>query len=202
MSIFKKRYSVCKVCAALLLLSFLGALSGLQTARAQALELNGGWSHTTGNDGLDGYEVGGAWWVTKRFTLAANYDSGWANSSLTTFEFSQIGPTAVHSYMHSFLVGPRVFFSTDWTTKRKLNPFGEGQLGVSNLSQRIQVSTSSVHSSDTTFSWLLGGGAEYLLTPHWSARANLDLLRTHYQSSGQSQFRFVLGVTYTFGARE
>lgn len=202
MSISKRLRSTCKVCAVFLFFSGLGVLSAPQPAFAQGLELNGGWSHTTGDNGLDGYEAGGAWWFTKRITLAANYDSAWDNSSLTTFQFSQVGSTAVHSYMQSFLIGPRVFFSTDWTTKHKLNPFGEAQFGVSELSQKIVQTAGSVHSSDSAFSWMLGGGAEYLLDPHWSARANLDLLRTHLESQGQSRFRFVLGITYTFGARE
>lgn len=202
MSISKKICSICKVCSVSLLLCSLGALSVPQAANGQALELNGGWSYTNGNNGVNGYEAGGAWWFTKRVTLAANYDSAWDNSTLTAFQFSQIGAFAVHSYMHSFLVGPRIFFSTDWTTKHKLNPFGEAQFGVTALSQRITAGTSSVHSSDSGFSWMLGGGAEYLFNPHFSARGNLDLLRTHLASSGQSHFRFVLGLTYTFGARE
>lgn len=44
--------------------------------------------------------------------------------------------------------------------------------------------------------------AEYLLSPHWSGRANLDLLRTHIANEGQSRLRLVIGLTYTFGARE
>ena len=48
---------------------------------------------------------------------------------------------------------------------------------------------------------MLGGGAGYVLSPHWAARANFDLLRTHFADSGQSRLRFVLGVAYTFGQR-
>lgn len=56
--------------------------------------------------------------------------------------------------------------------------------------------------SDSAFSWMLGGGLEYLLNPHWSGRANLEFLRTHLANEGQSRLRLVLGVTYTFGSRE
>jgi hypothetical protein len=48
---------------------------------------------------------------------------------------------------------------------------------------------------------MLGGGAEYLFSPHWSGRANLDFLRTHLANEGQSRLRLVLGIRYTFGSR-
>jgi len=202
MLICKRLQLALKFCSIFLFLSLLAALSMPQTASGQALELNGGWSHVTGDFGTDGYEVGAAWWFTKRLTLAGNYESTWDNSTLTAFQFSQAGATAVHTHLQSVLLGPRVFFSTDWTTKHKLNPFGEAEFGVSDLSQKVTQGGVTVSNSDNAFSWMIGGGAEYLLSPHWSARGNLDLLRTHLESQGQSRFRFVLGFTYTFGPRD
>jgi opacity protein-like surface antigen len=174
-----------------------------KTAHGQGLELNGGWAHNTGDFGTNGFNVGGAWWLTNRVTIAGNYDTGWNTTTLSTFTFTQIGAIAVKSHLQNFLVGPRIFFSTDWTNKYKLNPFGEVQIGGSHLNQKIsQVNHPTVSASDTEFSWLLGGGVDYLLTPHWSARANLGLLRTHFANEGQSHFRLVLGITYTFGSRQ
>ena len=96
--------------------------------------------------------------------MAAEYDSGWDTSSLSNFAFTQIGSIAVKSRLQSVLVGPRIFFSTKWTDKHKLNPFGEAQFGVSHLSQKVtQVNVPSVSASDTAFSWMLGGGADYPL---------------------------------------
>ncbi len=186
----------------LLLLTFLTPLVLPQTAQGQGLELGGGWSHVTGDNGTDGFNVGAAWWFTRRVTMAADYDSTWDTSSLTNFAFTQVGAIATKSHLQSVLLGPRVFFSTSWTDKHKLNPFGEAQFGVSHLSQKVtQVNTPSVSASDTGFSWMLGGGAEYLFSPHWSGRANLDFLRTHLANQGQSQLRLVLGIRYTFGSR-
>jgi len=48
---------------------------------------------------------------------------------------------------------------------------------------------------------MIGGGADYVLSSHWAARGNLDLLRTHFANTGQSRLRFVLGIAYTFGQR-
>lgn len=170
-------------------------------SHAQGLEIGGGWSHVSGDFGTSGFDADTAWWFTHKVTLAANYDSGWNATTLGIFTFTQIGAIAVHSRLQTFVVGPRIFFSTRWTDKHKLNPFGEAQFGFSHLSQEVSQVGQGVSASGTDFSWLLGGGAEYLLSPHWSARANMDLLRTHFASGAQNRFRLVLGVAYTFGSR-
>ncbi len=181
---------------------FLMPVAMPQTLRAQGLELGGGWSHVTGDNGTDGFNVGAAWWFTKRVTLVADYDSTWDTSSLTNFAFTQVGGVATKSHLQSILLGPRIFFSTSWTDRHKLNPFGEAEFGVSHLSQKVtQTSMPSFSASDSGFTWMLGGGAEYLLSSHWSARANLDFQRTHLANEGQSRLRLVLGVRYTFGSR-
>ena len=202
MSIRTGVHSVIRLGSLSILVLLLGTFGRPQTVFAQGLELNGGWVHSTGDFGTDGYEAGVAWWFTKRVTLAANYDSAWDNSSLTSFEFSDIGPVAVNSFLQNVLVGPRVFFSTDWTTRHKFNPFGEAQFGVSELSQKVAQPGSSASKSGSAFSWMLGGGGEYLFSPHWSGRANLDYLRTHLENHGQSRLRLVIGLTYTIGVRE
>lgn len=192
-----------RFCLSLFLLVFIVPAIPSQTACAQGLEVHGGWAHVTGDFGTDGFNAGAAWWFTKRITLAGDYDSSWDTSSLTNFAFTQVGAIAVKSHLQSALFGPRVFFSTDWTDSHKLNPFGEAQLGVSHLYQKVtQVNQPTVSSSDSGFSWMLGGGAEYLFSPHWSGRANLDFLRTHLGNEGQSRLRLVLGITYTLGSRE
>ena len=194
----------CKLFLILLFwLTFIAAFMLPETARGQGLELHGGWAHVTGNFGTDGYNVGAAWWFTERMTIAADYESSWDTSSLSNFAFTQIGGIAVKSHLQSALFGPRIFFSTDWTDRHRVNPFGEAQFGVSHLNQKVtQVSVPTVSASDSAFSWALGGGAEYLFSPHWSGRVNLDLLRTHLANQGQSRLRLVLGVTYTLGSRE
>jgi opacity protein-like surface antigen len=188
------------LCLFLLLLLTASVLS--PTARGQGLEVHGGWAHVTGDFGTDGFNVGAAWWFTKQVTVAADYDSAWDTSTLSTFAFTSVGAIAVKSHLQNAFFGPRIFFSTDWTTKHKLNPFGEAEFGFSHLYQKVtQVNVPSFSASDTGFSWLLGGGAEYLLNPHWSARANLDLERTHLANEGQSRLRLIVGITYTFGSR-
>jgi opacity protein-like surface antigen len=192
-----------KLSSGLLILTFLLALTIPQTARGQGLEVGSGWVYVSGAGGTNGFNFAAAWWFTHRVTLVADYDTAWNTSTLSTFTFTQLGGTASKAHIQNLLFGPRIFFSTGWTKKHKINPFGEGEFGLTHLSETIeQVNSPTISSSDTGFTWMLGGGAEYLFSPHWSARANLDFLRTHLANEGQSHLRFVLGVRYTFGSRE
>ena len=192
-----------KLPSIMFLLTFLAALMPAQAARAQGLEVGGGWAHVTGDSGTDGFNAGAAWWFTKQVTIAGDYDSSWDTSSVTNFAFTQVGAIAVKSHLQSALFGPRIFFTTDWTNEHHLNPFAEAQFGVSHLYQKVtQVNMPTVSASDSGFSWALGGGVDYLFNPRWSGRANLDFLRTHLANEGQSRLRLVLGIRYTIGSRE
>ena len=203
MSIHRLLPLVSKPDSILLLLILLAAFTLPPAARAQGLEVGGGYSHVTGGFGTDGFNVGAAWWFTKRVTTAADYDSTWDTSTLTTFAFAQVGALSTKSHLQSFVIGPRIFFSTKWTDKHKLNPFGEAQFGVSHLSQKVeQVGMPTQSGSDTGFTWMLGGGADYLFSDHWSGRANVDFLRTHLANEGQSRLGLILGIRYSFGSRE
>jgi Outer membrane protein beta-barrel domain len=169
----------------------------------QKLELNTGWTHATGDFGVDGLEVGTALWFTSRVSVGLNYDTAWDTSKIGTFELTSVGATSVKSHLQNFLVGPRIFFANRKIRKKySVRPFGELQFGVSHLSTKIQqVGTGEVSSSDTAFDWMVGGGGDFVFSPHWAARANLDFLRTHFAESGQSRLRTVIGVVYTFGRR-
>ena len=192
----------CKFCFLLFLLTSLATLMLPLTAHGQGLELGGGYAYTSGNFGTNGFDLDAAWWFNKHLTIALNYDDMWKAEGLGVFTFTQTGAVSVHSHLENILVGPRVFFSTDWTDKHKLNPFLELQFGTSYLGQSIHQANQPTQSGTATdFSWLVGGGMEYLFTPHWSARGNLDFLRTHFASAGQNHLRLTIGVTYTLGAR-
>ena len=199
----KQRFRSTKLAPVFLLIIVAALAMIAPTAHGQGLEVGGGWSHVTGDFGTDGFNVGGAWWFTKSVSIAADYDSTWDTSSLTNFAFTSVGGISTKSHLQSVLFGPRIFFRTDWTDEHKVRPFAEAQFGLSHLHQEVsQVNEPTVSASDTAFSWMLGGGAEYLLNAHWSARGNLDFLRTHLANQGQSRLRLVLGIRYSFGKRE
>jgi OmpA-OmpF porin, OOP family len=189
-------------CLTFVLLTSFATLMLPKSTSGQGLELSGGWAHNTGDFGTNGFSVGGAWWFTKHVTIAGDYDSSWNTTSLTSFQFTTIGSTAVKSHLQNFVFGPRIFFSTGWTDRHRLNPFAEAEFGGSELFQQVIQVNKSVSESGTAFSWMVGGGVDYLISPHWSARGRLDFLRTHFAEEGQSRLRLVLGITYTFGSRE
>lgn len=170
--------------------------------RAQNLELTGGYSHSTGDFGLDGFQAGAGWFFTPNVSLNAQYDSVWDTSRIGTFEFTSVGAIAAKSHLQNFLFGPRIFFHTRNVDKHPIRPFAEAQFGLTHLNSTIQEgAVTPLSGSDTAFTWALGGGAEYSFAPHWTARGQLDLVRTHLNDQGQSRLRVGLGVAYSFGGR-
>jgi long-subunit fatty acid transport protein len=201
---------VARLWGALPLRTFLPALMAViamvflpQRISAQDLELSGGYTHVTQNFGTDGFDVGAAWWFTPKITIGANYDSTWDTSQIGVFQITNVGLLVSKAHLQSALIGPRIFFFSHKIKKYKLSVFGETQYGASHIHTTFQqAAVSSVSSSDTSFTWTLGGGADYPITPHWSGRANVDFMRTHFAAAGQSRLRLVLGIAYTFGSRE
>jgi long-subunit fatty acid transport protein len=172
-----------------------------QHAAAQRLELNGGYEHVSGDLGLNGFDAGVAYWFTQRVSLAANYDGVYNNSNVGVFDLTNIGAILVSSHAQNFLVGPRIFFRAWNVNQHVFHPFAEFQFGMTHLNSTVQeVPMPSVSASDTAFAWMAGVGADYRLNRHWSVRTNLDFLRTHLNSEGQSRWRFGVGVAYSFGA--
>jgi hypothetical protein len=177
------------------------------TASAQKFELNGGATHISGDQGLDGFTVGTAVWFTHRVSIAADYDGVWDTSKIGQFELTQTGLIISKSHLQDYLFGPRISFPGLIKSKEKhvahLLPFGEAQFGISHLNSTLEDATTNVSqsSSSSAFSWMLGGGADYRFSPHWVGRLRLDLLRTHLADAGQSRVRLGAGVAYTFGKR-
>lgn len=186
------------------LLMLLTMLALPNNVSGQDLELHAGYVHVTQNFGTNGVNGGAAWWFTKRVTFAADYDSAWNNSTIGTFGIAPVGIVVVKTRLQNALFGPRIFFPFKQIEKYRFHPFGEAQFGFSHIGQTVRqvIVPVRVSSSDTSFSWMLGGGVEYRFDPNWAGRVNLDFLRTHFADQAQSRFRLVLGVTYTFGARE
>jgi hypothetical protein len=169
---------------------------------AQGLELAGGWQYINGSNG-NGFNVGAGWYFTHHIQVAFGYDSTWKDTTIGTFQVTQIGLVTSKTRLQNWLVGPRVFFYDGEAHKHRFSVFGELQFGGSHTNTKLELITMpTISTSDTGFTWMLGGGAEYAITRHWRARGNVDLLRTHFANAGQSRLRAGLGVAYTFGTRE
>ena len=180
---------------------------GVTSHRAAAqiidnLEFGGGYVHVSGDNGLDGYNLSGGLWVNRRVSLGVDFDSVYDSSVVGVFDTTSIGHTAVKSHLEDYLVGPRVFFSSHHIKKYRFDPFAEVEIGGTHLHQQIQqVGSPTQAASANSFTWLLGGGADYHFNPKWSGRLKLDFMRTHLGDTGQSRLRFGLGIAYTIGAR-
>jgi hypothetical protein len=167
------------------------------------LEFSGGWTHSTGNNGLDGFNVGTGVWFTRRVEVAFNFDHIHDTTALAEFALTG-GLITTKNSLQNYLIGPRVFFgSKSVKILHTLQPFGEFQIGGSHLHSEVsQVGASTQRVSDNAGTWLLGGGGDVVFSRHWAGRINLDLLRTHFVDAGQSRLRIVFGVAYTMGNRK
>jgi opacity protein-like surface antigen len=191
------------------LVTLLGITFLLGSVPASAQETSGaglefalGWSHETGNFGLDGFHLETGWWFTPRVSVNFSYADMYDNSPITAFALSSLGSIRVKSRMQNFLLGPRIAFPDSWRGHSKAIPFGEALFGGSHLRTTISQSIPGENNaSDNAFTWGLGGGIDYAINPNWVARVNVDLLRTHFGDAGQSRLRLVLGGAYTFGSR-
>jgi opacity protein-like surface antigen len=164
-----------------------------QTESPHRVDLFGGYSHT-GN-----YNIGQSGWIASanynlssflgvEADLSGNYgsqDLGGAAAILPNV------PNSLNSRMHSFNVGPSGTYRSE---SGKYDAFGHLLFGTSHTN----VSAAGVGDGSTSFSWVLGGGADYNFTRTWAARAQLDLLRTNFFSRGGSHGRIALGVVYRF----
>jgi len=203
------RFDKLAACRTLIVTVISLAVLGLYPTRLVAqqgfgnVELVGGYAHSSGENGLNGFYGGASYWFTHRIEVAAQYDSLWDTSTLGLFSLTSAGQISAHSRLQNVLIGPRVFWPGHFKIKKyTLSPYAEVQIGWSHLGQRVeQVNSITRTASGNSFSWLLGGGIDYGFDQHWSARVGLDFFRTHFANQGQSRWRLPLGVAYTFGKR-
>src|SRR5215469_12999317 len=68
-------------------------------------EVGGGYSHITGNGGLNGFNVGGSVFLDPKISLGFNYDSVYDNTILGTFAVTNVGLTVAKNHLQNFLTG-------------------------------------------------------------------------------------------------
>jgi opacity protein-like surface antigen len=171
----------------------------------ERVEVSGGWTHLTGNGGLDGANAGAGWYFTDRVAIVSDLDFTWDTSKQTVFDLlPSTGAIKTKSNEQNYLFGGRVrirgFKPLKTLEKRKILPFGEILLGTSRLHQEIKDTngTISLAASDTSFTWAFGGGVDYTLSAKWVARGKVDFVRTHFADEGQSRLRLNIGLAYRF----
>ena len=166
-------------------------------------EFGGGYAHVSGNGGLDGFTVATAYSPIPDFQLFLNYDGVFDHTTFGIFAFTQTGLTFVNSHAEGLMTGPRFFvpglLKGHGNIKgHTLHPFIEAGFGDYKLHSSVtQVSTGTTSAEDRAFAWMIGGGGDFVAYRNFSARINLDLLRTHWVNEGQSHLRLTLGVFWS-----
>ena len=184
-----------------LVILLLPSRAGAQILDIDNAEFGGGYTHVTGDGGLNGGNLTSALTFNRIVSLAFNYDTVWNNNTLGAFALTSIGLARVRTHQQNFLVGPRIYFPGKKLTKYHFDPFAEAQIGFTHENQQLStVATGTLSASANSYSWLIGGGADYSISKHWVGRLNADFFRTHIASTGQSRFRLGLGVAYAFGS--
>ena len=168
-----------------LIIIFVAALSVAAMAQDEPKgEIFGGYSHMSHRIGLDGWIVSGSY-------------NPWAHAGLEAdvsghYGTDRIVGVRLDNTVYNYNFGPRFFTSTG---VERLTVFGHILVGGSHITSKLL----GISQSDSSFSWVLGGGADLKLSSDWAARGQLDLIRTGFFDSGSNDGRFSVGLVYRFG---
>ena len=147
-----------------------------------------GYAHLSGDVGKNGWNATGTYNFSRYLGLEGDIGGYYGSTSLLTINAKN------HEY--SFMAGPKVRFETQ---NPKFIPWGHFLLGVGHSSLNTNV---AVNSSDTAFTWILGGGADYVFRPQWAGRAKFDLYHDDYFSTGETHARLGFGIVYRWGGTQ
>src|SRR5215469_5697521 len=162
------------VCLGVAILTFCIPNHAYAQSLVDNLEVSGGYNHTSGDFGLNGFNLGTGLWVNRRVSLNFDYDWTGTNATLGVLSLTSIGHTAIKNRLQDWLVGPRLFFPTHKIKHVHFDPFVELKIDGAHLSQRIeQTLQPSQSASANSFAWVLGGGADYEFNSQWFGRLDL-----------------------------
>src|SRR5262245_61430204 len=123
-----------------LFLLLLFAVPTFTWAQFEGFEAGGGYTHLTGNNGLDGFNVSIGWSVNRHVVLVGQGDFLWDNTRADIFDLSPTtGAIRSKSNYQQYLGGARVRI-IGWRRMAKLEhkkflPFAEILVGESHLHQ-------------------------------------------------------------------
>jgi len=106
------------------------------------------------------------------------------------YDSQNIAGVSTSEHLHNFLFGPTVSLRT-----RTFTPFAHALFGVSHFT----TSSAGVSTSDNAFATAIGGGVDMKVTRMLAIRlAQVDYLRTQFNSDSQNHFRVASGVVVRF----
>jgi len=176
-------------------LTFGSALLLAQSSEVPPIDIYGAYSHSSNfGVGQSGWLASANYDLEPNLGVEADLSGGYGSESLGTIAIILPGvPNSINSRMHSFNVGPRFTYRPSSTNNA--DAFGHLLFGFSHTN----VSATGASQSDTSYSWILGGGGDYFFTEPLGGRVQIDLLRTNFFDHGDNHARVGLGVVYRFG---
>jgi opacity protein-like surface antigen len=163
-----------------------------------------GYTTQSSTFGPNGFEVGLDYRLREFLAIVGEgsfvFQKDRVNDVQTDLSPTGFTDIAVSTNGQNFQGGPRFFFPRAFR-KPKLVPFAHLLFGVSRQSTDFNLAAQNEgigSTSDTNWSWTLGGGVDYWFNKKWAVRGKVDLLKTHFQDTGQAQARFTVAVAYNF----
>lgn len=163
-----------------------------------------GYTTQTGNFGPNGFEGGLDYRVRPYLALVGEasflFSRDRVNDVRTNLATTGFTDISVSTNAQNFQAGPRFFFPRAFR-QPKLVPFAHLLFGVSRENTHFSLAAQDAglgSSTDTDWSWTLGGGVDYWFNKKWAVRGKIDLLRTHFRSDSQSRARFTVSIGYNF----
>lgn len=159
------------------------------------IDIFGGYSRSSNFDtGLNGWIVSGNLNFARNLGVEGDISGHYGKHGLGGLPIIIPNlPSDVTTNMHNFDFGPRYTWRSE---DHPFNVFGHLLFGVSHANLHAP---GIADDSDSSFSWVLGGGGDYNFRPNWAARAQLDYLHTDFFSNGEGHPRFSLGLVYRLG---
>jgi hypothetical protein len=163
-----------------------------------------GYTTQTGNFGPNGFEGGFEYRLRDFLAIVGEGSFMWTrdrvNDVRTTLSSNGFTDVTISTNAQNWQGGPRFFFPKAFR-KPKLVPFAHLLFGASRESTDFELAASDEglgSSTDTNWSWTLGGGMDYWFNQKWAVRGKIDLLRTHFRDDAQSKARFTVSIGYNF----
>ncbi len=166
-----------------LLLCSLPALA--QDERPQ-IQIFGGFSHMGHHIGLNGWIAGAEYNPWEHVGIEGQLSGHYGSDNILGVD--------INSHLHNFQFGPRFFTNT---SRDKLGVFGHALFGGS----RISSSAPGISTSESAFSFSLGGGVDYSLSDAWAVRGQIDFLRVYFSGDNENDGRYSVGLVYRWGTR-
>lgn len=193
----------------MVLLVLIGELGGmLEAQNLPTGELYGGFSYantdlfsTNKRAGLTGWEGSLGVNLGSRLALVADFGGDYGTSRVPVlvptpfptcppFCPTSVTDFSVDTKLYTFLFGMRVPYRK-W---EKFTPFGQALFGRAHVSGNVP----GFSEIDSKFSYALGAGGDYTISPRLAWRVQVDYLRTRFFKGTQDNVRVSTGIVLHF----